>query len=283
MHKCINRKWLHAITAVLVFPLGGCILICNSCSTPPHKAERIVTVSAEAATDMTLCAATSNGNIKVEGQPAGGCEVTAKITARGNSEQEARDMAEAVVVALVPSQQGLEVDIKKPQSELSKHIGISLDIKMPEQNRLNLKTSNGNIDISNISRDVELHTSNGNIDLNRVSGPISAATSNGNVSCHDTANNLKARTSNGNISVVFTERTENPDQVELETSNGSIHLTPPAAFSAKVDASTSNGKISSNRAILVQGDISKTKLHGTIGDGRGTCRLHTSNGSIHIN
>jgi len=50
-----------------------------------------------------------------------------------------------------------------------------------------------------------------------------------------------------------------------------------------VDASTSNGKIATNKSITVQGDISKNNIQGTIGDGRGVCRLHTSNGSIHIN
>jgi hypothetical protein len=282
MNTCIRDKWLSVISALLVLPLGGCIIICNSCTEPQFKAQRTVIVSADMTTDALLSAQTNNGDIKVEGRPVDGCEVTANITARADTEQEANQLAEAVVISLVPSQQGVVVDIKKPDSELSKYIGVSLDIKMQGQNRLDLKTSNGNIEINDIGRDVALHTSNGNIVLNRTSGPITARTSNGSMDCRDAGKNIQAHTSNGNISVVFNENAEGVNQINLETSNGSIHITPPKSFSAKVDASTSNGKITSNKPITVQGDISENDLHGTIGNGQGVCRLHTSNGSIHI-
>jgi DUF4097 and DUF4098 domain-containing protein YvlB len=282
MNTRIRSKWMLAISALLVLSLGGCILICSSCTTPKYKAERTVIVSADMMTEALLSAQTNNGNIKVQGRPSDGFEVTANIIARADTEQEAGQLAEAVVVSLVPSQQGLVVDIKKPDSGLSKYISVGLDIKMPAQNRLDLKTSNGNIDISDIDRDVVLHTSNGNIDVNRTSGPITAHTSNGSVDCRDTGKDIGAYTSNGNISVVFNENAEAVNRIDLETSNGSIHITTPKSFSAKVDASTSNGKIRSNKSIAVQGDISEKDLHGTIGDGRGVCRLHTSNGSISI-
>lgn len=282
MNTCVGGKWLSVILALLVLPIGGCIIICNSC-TPKSKSEHTVTVSADMATNALLSAQTNNGNISIQGRDLAGCEVTAKITARGNSEQEAADLARAVIVTLVPSQQGLAVNIKKPDSELAKHINVSLDIKMPAQNRLDLKTSNGNISVNNAGLDVALGTSNGNIHLDHTPGPITARTSNGNITCRDTGKDIQARTSNGNIDVVYDAGAANPNQINLETSNGTIHITPPQAFSAKVDASTSNGKIRSNKSITVQGDISKNNLQGTIGDGRGACRLHTSNGSIHIN
>jgi DUF4097 and DUF4098 domain-containing protein YvlB len=284
MNNQVVWKWSSAMTALLVLLLGGCIIICNSCSTtPPCKAERTVAVSGDMATEVLLSAQTSNGNITVQGRQVGGCEVTAHITARDNTEQEAKDLAEAVAVSLIPSQQGITVDIKKPESELSSHIDVSLDIKMPGQNRLDLKTSNGNIKVSDISRDIALHTSNGNITLNHIAGPIAAYTTNGNVDCHDVGKDFQARTSNGNVNVIFSESAEGASRIDIETSNGSIGITPPKTFSATVDAATSNGKITSNKALTVQGDISKDSLHGTIGTGAGTCQLHTSNGSIHIN
>jgi DUF4097 and DUF4098 domain-containing protein YvlB len=280
MNTCVGGKWLSVISFLLVLPIGGCI-ICSSCA-PIYKSEHTVTVSADMATNALLSAQTNNGNISIEGRDLAGCEVTAKITARGNSEQEAADLARAVIVTLVPSQQGLAVNIKKPESELSKHISVSLDIKMPSQNRLDLKTTNGNISVNNAGLDVALSTSNGNIYLDHTPGPITARTSNGNITCRNAGKDIQAHTSNGNIIVVYDAGAANPNQINLETSNGSIHITPPQAFSAKVDASTSNGKIASNKSITVQGDISKNNLQGTIGDGRGACRLHTSNGSIHI-
>jgi DUF4097 and DUF4098 domain-containing protein YvlB len=278
----IRSKWLLAISALVVLPIGGCIIICSSGNTPKYKAQRTVAVSADMTTDALLSAQTNNGNISVTGRDLNGCEMTASITARGNSEQEAADLADAVIVTLVPSQQGLAVDIKKPESEMSKHISVSLDIQVPAKNRLDLKTSNGNIHVKNVLLDAVLDTSNGNIDTERTPGPVSAKTSNGNVTCRDIGKDVRAHTSNGNIDVMYDSGAVNPNQIDLQTSNGSIHITPPQVFSAKVDASTSNGKISTGRPITVQGDFSKTELHGTIGDGKGACRLHTSNGSISI-
>ena len=282
MNNQVIWKWSSGMTALLALLLGGCVIVCDSCSAPPHKAERTVTVSGDMATEVLLSAQTSNGNIKVQGQESAGCEVTAHITARGNTEQEAREMADGVEVTLVPSEQSLKIDIKKPESELSKHIGVSLDIKMLGQNRLDLKTSNGNIDIGDISRGITLHTSNGNINLNHIAGPIAAYTTNGNVDCRDVGKDFQARTSNGNVNVIFSESAEGASRIDIETSNGSIRVTPPKSFSAAVDAATSNGKVTCDRAITVQGDISKNSLRGTLGTGEGTCRLHTSNGSIHI-
>ncbi len=282
MNNQIIWKWSSAMTVLLTLLLGGCIIICDSCDmTPPHKAERTVTVSGDMATDKMLSAQTNNGNIKVQGQESAGCEVTAHITARGNTEQEAQEIADGVEVALVPSEQGLKIDIKKPESELSKHIDVSLDIKMPGQNRLDLITSNGNINIGDISRGITLHTSNGNVTLNHTAGPIAAYTSNGNVDCRDVGKDFQARTSNGNVNVIFSESAEGASRIDIETSNGSIRVTPPKSFSATVDATTSNGKITSG--ITIQGSVSKNSLHGTVGSGEGTCRLRTSNGSIHIN
>ena len=68
---------------------------------------------------------------------------------------------------------------------------------------------------------------------------------------------------------------------ELTSSNGSITLTVPAAFSGQVDASTSTGKIRTDLPVTVQGPIGKS-LKGTVGGGAGTLKLRTSNGSIQI-
>lgn len=260
---------------------SGCIIICNSCDDLPSRAENTVTVSREMGTDLLLDAQTSNGNISVQGQDTTTCTVTAHITARARTQEEAQSLADGTQILLELSDMGMTVDIKKPDSELAKHISVSLDITMPGQNKLNLKTSNGNIQVSKVSQKIDLGTSNGNVTLTDTAGPVNARTSNGNVRCVNTQNDIHARSSNGNIEVAF-DKTAAASVIDLETSNGSITLRPGENFSAKIDASTSNGKVISDRPITVQGELSKTSIRGTIGDGQGNCRLHTSNGSIRI-
>jgi DUF4097 and DUF4098 domain-containing protein YvlB len=68
----------------------------------------------------------------------------------------------------------------------------------------------------------------------------------------------------------------------MVTHNGSVSLTTPPNFSAKVDVSTNNGSINTDLPITVTGKITKKKLTGTLGTGEGELYLETHNGSIKI-
>ena len=174
----MNRTGVFGIIASLLLA-SGCIVICNSCDDLPFKAENTVTMSREMGTGLLLDAQTSNGNISVQGQNTTTCTVTAHITARAKTQKEAQSLADGTQIVLVLSDMGMNVDIKKPDSELAKYISVSLDITMPGQNKLNLKTSNGNIQVSQVSQKIDLGTSNGNVTLIDTAGPVNAQTSNG--------------------------------------------------------------------------------------------------------
>jgi DUF4097 and DUF4098 domain-containing protein YvlB len=70
--------------------------------------------------------------------------------------------------------------------------------------------------------------------------------------------------------------------VSAITYNGSVSLTAPPNFSAKVEASTHNGSIDTDLPITVTGEVTKKELTGTIGEGEGKLYLETYNGSIKI-
>jgi len=67
------------------------------------------------------------------------------------------------------------------------------------------------------------------------------------------------------------------------TSYGSIDFTPPPAFAGQVDLSTSYGSVRTDRPITISGEVSKKKLQGTVGQGKGNLHLETSSGSINLN
>jgi DUF4097 and DUF4098 domain-containing protein YvlB len=56
----------------------------------------------------------------------------------------------------------------------------------------------------------------------------------------------------------------------------------PPDFSGQVDMSTSYGSIRTERPITISGEVSKKKLKGTIGQGKGKLYLQTSSGSIKV-
>jgi DUF4097 and DUF4098 domain-containing protein YvlB len=165
-----------------------------------------------------------------------------------------------------------------------------------------LRSSNGGIRVTNMKGSVDAQTSNGSVEVQDLDGSAVLKTSNGRVHAEGVKGTLEAETSNGGINVHLT-KAEAGRPVKLDTSNGSIELTVdsanqndvfastsnagitvhmPPTIGARLRAHTSNGSISSDFEVQVQGQISKHSLEGTIGSGGPVLDLSTSNGGIHL-
>ena len=165
-----------------------------------------------------------------------------------------------------------------------------------------LRSSNGGIRVTNMKGSVDAQTSNGSVEVQDLDGSAVLKTSNGRVHAEGVKGTLEAETSNGGINVHLT-KAEAGRPVKLDTSNGSIELTVdsanqndvfastsnagitvhmPPSIGARLRAHTSNGSISSDFEVQVQGQISKHSLEGTIGSGGPVLDLSTSNGGIHL-
>ncbi|MHC4271585.1 MAG: DUF4097 family beta strand repeat-containing protein [Planctomycetota bacterium] len=264
------RKSFHLICLCLT--VGALAIFITGCSfrggwnssTPSHKYEKTLEVTAPMSANRAFCATTTNGNIKVLGSEESNCTVTAKITAYGWSDEEAKAVADQVKITIVETDKKTDVVVHKPDIELQKHIGIGFDISIPGNSSLNLTTVNGNVTSSD------------------VAGPVEIRTINGNVSCRDVAQNVKANTTNGNIDVICSADADSIKTVQAKTINGAIKFKSPNNYSVRVDASTFNGAVHSDIPISVKGKIKRNRLNGVIGQGKGTLHLRTINGVIFI-
>ncbi len=146
--------------------------------------------------------------------------------------------------------------------------------------RLDAKTSGGSIHLLEVDGDARLDTSGGKIDVASLDGSLTAHTSGGPIRVDRVTGYVEAKTSGGPISVNFGRG--NARGGVLETSGGSIEAQLDRASNLEIDASTSGGSVSSDLPIRVVGKISTSSLHGSLGSGGETLRLHTSGGSIHI-
>jgi DUF4097 and DUF4098 domain-containing protein YvlB len=170
------------------------------------------------------------------------------------------------------------------------------------QGPAHLRTSNGGIHANNLKGNVDISTSNGGIEVQDLEGAAVLKTSNGRVRAEGVRGQLEAETSNGGINVHLA-KADPGHPIRLDTSNGSIDLTVdqanqndvvastsnagitvhmPSSIGARLKAHTSNGSISSDFEVQVQGPISKHSLEGTIRGGGPVLDLSTSNGSIHL-
>ena len=159
--------------------------------------------------------------------------------------------------------------------------GAHIHVTVPRQADVKARSSNGTITLRDIAGTGELRTSNGNITVKEVDGQFNLKTSNGGITVLEADGQFDLKTSNGGIR--FQGGLEPRSDNTFKTSNGNITAAlsgePP---NVRVKADTSNGGIRLDKAITVDGNMSKNHITGVMGDGSANLTLKTSNGSITI-
>lgn len=140
------------------------------------------------------------------------------------------------------------------------HAKISFDVQVPHGVRFHAATTNGAVHCVKLESEVQAETTNGDVEVS-TSEWASAKTTNGGV-----------RVSMGNAKWT--------GQLEEMTTNGSVNVTLPASAEFKVDAATTNGGISTDFPITVQGRFGPKSLTGTVGGGGRELKVATTNGGI---
>ena len=254
---------------------GGCVIA-------TAKYERTVQLSARLQEGSLFVAQTHNGSITVNGADAGECNLTATITVRAITEEEAQKLAEETKVSLDPSGNKLTAKIEKPKRRSNQSISVSLNVTVPNRTDLQLMTHNGAVEITNITGQTSGTTHNGRVSAMQVSGATNLQTHNGSVRCEEISGDAQLKTHNGGVKAYYREAAPPVCNVSIISHNGSIEFAAPPDFSAQVEASTHNGSVRTDLPIAVTGKISKDKIIGTIGAGQGKLYLETHNGSIRI-
>jgi len=268
--------------------LAICISLCLLLALPGCGIERrvkytkTIRLAAPLAPGSAFAAETYNGSITVSGADVTDCNLIATIIARAQTQQDAQMLADQVEVKLEPYDNKLEARITKPTLKSNQSVSVSLDLKMPHKTDLHLNTHNGTIEITGIAAKTDATTYNGNIIGSALTGQTKVQSHNGRINLSEVSGDTYAETYNGNVRVAYLKTAPPVCKISIVTNNGAIILTTPPDFSAAVKASTHNGSIKTHLPITVAGEISKTELVGTIGQGEGKLELETYNGQIAI-
>lgn len=160
--------------------------------------------------------------------------------------------------------EGGRVDVRthQPRGNWGRHGHVEYRIRVPEQARLEVETTNGAVRVTGTSGDVRAVTTNGAVDVSEAAG------------------NVEASTTNGAVRAAF-RRAPDGGWQRMSTTNGSVTLTLPAEASGTFDARTVNGSISTDFPLEVSGRIGR-RLHGRIGQGTTRFDLRTVNGAIKV-
>jgi len=241
MNRFVRAAVAAAVTALTVGGLAACNFI-----GPPQRFTDDFTLDEDIAV-IELDDAT--GSVRVTGSE-GASEITVERTVSymGN-----RDIGETH-------------DVDGDTLELGncgRFCSVDYTIEGPMGLEIGGTTANGAIELTGVG-EVDVRTSNGRIELEDVSGSVEAETSNGRVIGRElNGDGVRVRTSNGGIELELGEAQD----VEARTSNGAIQLSVPDG-TYRVTTETSNG----SEDIGVDDDP----------DGEFELELRTSNGSITV-
>jgi DUF4097 and DUF4098 domain-containing protein YvlB len=248
---------------------------------------------------------TFNGPVDI--MTGGSDKVEIKVVKRagGQTQEDAEDDLDNIEVFCEQSGNKIRVEARSINSKSFADRGAGVEILVPEASILDLTTTNGKVSVVGMVGKTEARTSNGAIEAKGSRGELILRTSNGSVAVEGGTGRISAQTSNGSIEIASTKsaidaQTSNgrvsfsgalPEgKHTLRTSNGSIQLKLPDFAAFELNATTSNGRITSDFAKNGPPE-SKSKKHnrsarlsGVFGGEApsASLELSSSNGNIEI-
>jgi hypothetical protein len=204
--------------------------------------------------------AAPNGGIDVRGESRGDVLVLAKVSAQAESMARAKQIADAVTVSARPDRVSADGPNGLGRRE---NWSVSYRLAVPTVSSLSLSSVNGGINIEDVDGDVEFKTVNGGVKLVNMAG------------------NVRGRTSNGGVNVELDGPGWKGEGLNVETSNGGVHLRIDERYSAHLEASTHNGGYSIDFPLRVQGRIDR-EINADLGSGGAPIRIRTHNGGVRI-
>jgi len=272
-------------TLTVLLGLSGCIVVVNyGGNAGKEKFSRTVELSAPMAAGTHLRVESTNGSINVRGAETSEAFMTVTIEGRAATKERAQELAEQTEVVLEAYNGGLRTVINAPEKAKTEGISVSFDATVPVSASLDADTTNGNVEFCSVNGDMSADTTNGNVKMTQiVARRLKADTTNGNITLEQvSAEYVEVDTTNGSIHAAVMPADNSTFNLRADTTNGNITLELPAEVSAKVEASTVNGKIDSSVNFASVERRAKGSLRSTLGAGEGRIELETTNGSIHI-
>ena len=158
------------------------------------------------------------------------------------------------------------------------HLDIRFLVTVPRRYNVDLNTQSGNISTDGLTGTVQAQTAGGNMRFNGIKGPISGRSNAGNITLANCQGTVDIETSVGNIEAEVP--TQPQHQWTLRTSTGNITGTLNSNIAVEIDARTNTGNISTD--FMVRGNVTRSRLLGTINGGGPLLKFRTSVGNIYL-
>ncbi len=248
-----------------------------------------------------------SGSVKITNNASN--DVTVKIYGNDNAE-------ENVTFDVTSNESGVIVKSDKKEGVKNlKNVNIRVEIGVPANYNVKVKTGGGSVSLTALTGSVEVNTSGGSVSLGSITGDIDVSTAGGSISVEQNTGMLKLETAGGSIKAkkfegsvdvstaggsiqltgsngkvegntaagsIHVDYTGKNYGIDLNTMAGTISVDLPADFDANADLTTMTGKIH-NDFDNTNGAKGKVTMKGKINNGGETLKCSTMAGSINLN
>jgi hypothetical protein len=271
-----------------IFPvLCGLLLLAASAQAATLKEHFDKTVPLKSGSQVTL--RNVNGSVRVEAWDRGEVQIEADKQVKAGTDSAARKFMDQVRIDVTPGGGGLRIETHAPKrgdgiweamfgNSINYHVNYTLHV--PRQAAVDAESVNGGVSLAGTHGKVRLETTNGAVDVQDVTGNVDAGSTNGGISATRVAGAVKAETTNGAVDVELTALPAGSD-LRFESTNGSVHVRLPRDARLSVDAETTNGHVKSDFEVP-GAKPGKRSLKGDINGGGGQLKIRTTNGGIEI-
>jgi DUF4097 and DUF4098 domain-containing protein YvlB len=159
---------------------------------------------------------------------------------------------------------------------------VDIEIHMPREGRMNLRTGDGHIQVGNFKGSMELESGDGRQDIDSVDGTLRARAGDGNIHVSGRFDGLDLSTGDGKIEARVQPGSTMGANWILHTGDGGVTLQLPGQFAADLDMHTGDGHINVDMPLAIQGRINERNIHGKLNGGGNTLTVHTGDGSINL-
>ncbi len=192
-------------------------------------------------------------------------------------------------IRVVEHQNGnlVELEVRYPHHDVQWGIGwhnrrVSIDIQMPREAKVNLRTGDGRITLNGIKGELDLFSGDGAQEITSVDGSLRAHTSDGRITVSGRFDALDLNTGDGRIDATAHANSTMAREWSLHTGDGGVTLRLPPTLAADVQLHTGDGHISVDVPVEVSGRLGGHDIRGKMNGGGKMLTIHTGDGSISL-
>jgi len=186
-----------------------------------------------------------NGSITIsQNSQTNKVRITGEKLVKSESKTDAEERLDDIKVFLQNFNNDVSVKTKQPKHTQGRDYSVNYTISLPQNMNMTVICVNGKTTLNDIVGSVFVKQSNGEI--------------------------------NGNVILPL------DGTIDMSVSNGKVKLEIPKSTSAKYSSSVMNGSISLSNLTLQNKVETSNSVQGTLGSGKGTISLNTTNGDIQL-